>query len=267
LNMKPSGDAKNISMKIAVLFIVSGVLSLMFSILYESQVQAFLGLGLIFWGALFSLSSPVRYVQGNILLSTALSEYSTIDRILRQIKATGTSYHLPPYPQNVYLPEHLKGLKDLVVFVSSRKDNELPLIDDIAKAKFMVQNSMGVLLTPPGLGLLNLIEKSLNREFSNKNLNEVCGALPELILGQMSLAKEMEIKLDKNRVYLKILDSVYKGLYDNHKNIMSVTYLGCPIVSAIACAFAKATGKPVSLEKLQASPDGFSVEVWYRINI
>ena len=53
MNPKSSGDGKAISTRIAVLLLVPGALSLMFSILYESQVPAFVGLGLVFWGALF----------------------------------------------------------------------------------------------------------------------------------------------------------------------------------------------------------------------
>src|SRR3989304_6704819 len=108
-----------VSSKIGVVFLISGISSLIFSIYSESQILALIGLGLTFWGVLFFLLTSVRYVEGSLLNSTAVASYSTIDRIIKDFKYTGKGYYIPPYPRDVYLPEHLKGLKDTVVFISA----------------------------------------------------------------------------------------------------------------------------------------------------
>jgi hypothetical protein len=96
-------------------------------------------------------------------------------------------------------------------------------------------------------------------------LSELCESLPQLIFGNFQLAKEAEMKLNGNDVYLRVFDSIYKNLYIAEENLSSVHLLGCPLVSAVACAIAKNTGKIVTIQKDSVSPDGEIIEVWYSI--
>ena len=73
------------------------------------------------------------------------------------------------------------------------------------------------------------------------------------------------MELREGQVYLKTFDSLYKNLYGRENNLKSISLLGCPIVSAVACALAKASGKVVTIQKQKVSPDGSEIEVWYRI--
>jgi len=222
-------------------------------------------MGLTFWGALFLLIRPMRYVEGSLLDSTTTSLYSTIDRIIKNFGYKGDGYYIPPYPKDVYLPDHLKGLKDTVVFVSAENDSNMPSIEELAEGKFLIENPKGVLVIPPGSGLLSQIEKELKIDFAKTQLNELCEIMPRFILENFSLAKEMEMELGEGQVYLKTFDSLYKNLYSAENNLKSISLLGCPIVSAVACAIAKASGKTVTIQKQKVSPDGLAIEVWYRI--
>jgi hypothetical protein len=140
--------AKSIpSGKVGLAFIIPGALALAFSILNNSNTLAFIGLGLTLWGALFFFVRPVRYVQSSLLDSTALSTYTTIDRIIRDLKFKGKSYYIPPYPREVYLPEYLKGLKETVVFISADTGG-MPSIEELAKSKFLLENPNGVCVAP-----------------------------------------------------------------------------------------------------------------------
>jgi hypothetical protein len=249
--------------KIGIVFMVPGVLSLVFSIFYNSQVLAFIGLGLTFWGALFLFVRPVGYVKSSLLDSAAISSYSTIDRIVKELKYKGKSYYVPPYPKEVYLPEHLKGLKEMVVFISADSGADMPSIEEMAKGSFLLQNPKGICVAPPGSGLLTQFEKELRAGITKLELSELCESLPQLILENFQLAKEIEMKTEENQVHLKIFDSIYKNLY-GVEGTLSVHFLGCPLVSAIACSIAKTTGKIVTIHKDRISPDGQTIEVWYR---
>ena len=253
------------SSKIGVIFLISGILSLVFSINSESQIIAFIGLGLTFWGALFILITPRKYVEGSLLDSAAISSYLTIDRIIKDLKYKGKGYYTPPYPKDVYLPEHLKGLKDMVVFVSAENEADMPSIQELAESKFLLQKPQGVLVTPPGLGLLTQIEKKVNVDFTKISLDELCEVMPRFILDDFSLAKEMEMTIEENQVNLKLSDSIYKNLYSGENNLKSIMLLGCPIVSAVACALAIASGKTVTIQKQNVLPDGSTIQVLYRI--
>ena len=254
-----------ISVKIGVAFLLPGVLSLILSIFFSSQILAFVGLGLTFWGALFLLIRPMRYVEGSLLGSTTTSLYSTIDRLIKDYGYKGDGYYIPPYPKDVYLPDHLKGLKDTVIFVSATNDTNMPSIEQLAEGKFLLENPKGALVIPPGSGLLSQIEKASNIDFAKTQLNELCEILPRFILENFGLAKEMEMAPGDGQVYLKTLDSLYKNLYSRESNLKSIGLIGCPLVSAVACAIAKASGKAVTIQKQKVSPDGSEIEVWYRI--
>jgi len=61
-------------------------------------------------------------------------------------------------------------------------------------------------------------------------------------------------------------NSVYKNLTKETANLSNLYFsLGCPVSSAIACALAKATGKPIVIENQQTSEDGKNMEIEYRI--
>jgi len=201
---------RSVSGKISVLFLISGALSLVFSIYAESQILALIGLGLVFWGALFVFLKPVNFVEGSLLYNSAVSTYLTIDRILDELIYKGKGYYIPPYPKDVYLPEYLKGLKALVAFLSAKKDSEMPSIEEIAKGSFMSKSQEGVLVTPPGSGILTQIEEKLNVDFTKMELTELCEVTPTFFMQDLNLAKEMAMELNENQVHLTIVDSIYK---------------------------------------------------------
>jgi hypothetical protein len=251
------------SNKIGLAFIIPGTLAIVFSILNDSNILAFIGLGLTFWGALFFFVKPVKYVKSNLLDSTAISTYTTIDRIVKDLKFKGKSYYIPPYPKEVYLPEYLKGLKETVVFISADTGG-MPSIDELAKSKFILENPNGICVAPPGLGLLTQLEKELRRDIAKFQLDELCESLPPLVVESLQLAKEMEMKIEDSQVCVKLIDSIYKNLYTAEVNLKSIHSLGCPLISAIACAIAKTSGKMVTIQKDNVAPDGQTIEVWYR---
>jgi len=151
----------------------------------------------------------------------------------------------------------------MVAFISTDSDSVTPSIEEIAKGKFLLENPKGICLSPPGVGLLARFEKQLKTEFTRLSLVELCESLSHLILEDFQLAKEIEMRPEEELVYLKVTDSVYKQLYAE-KGLRSVRLLGCPLVSAVACAIAKTTGKVVTIQKDKLSPDTETIEVWFR---
>jgi hypothetical protein len=115
------------------------------------------------------------------------------------------------------------------------------------------------------LGLLTQIEKEAKLDFSQISVREMCEVIPHFFLDEFSLAKEMELTLEENQINLKIFDSIYKNLYRRENNLKSIGILGCPIVSAIACSLAKASGKPVIIQKQNVTLDGSAIFAQYNI--
>jgi hypothetical protein len=244
--------------------LVVGAISLTGSVITTSTVLAFIGLGLVFWGALFLFARPVKFVKGIILNSTVIPSYATIDRMIKDLDYKGKPIYIPPYPKEAYLPEYLKGLKEMVVFIAAKDVVTMPTIDEMAKMQFLLINPKGVCVAPPGYGLLNLFEKELKVEFTQIDMDQLRDSLPTIIVSNLELAKEVEINPENGLIHVKMVDSVYKDLYLSEPSYKSIHLIGCPLASAIACALAKTTAKPVTIAKDDVSFDLKTIEVWYQ---
>ena len=283
LQAKLKKATKRPSGKIGVIFLVLGAISLILSmfnikellsqtpfapfvpsITGNTQTLAFVGLGLVLWGGLFILARPVSYVRSSLLEATAISLYATIDRIKKDLKYNSKSYYIPPFPKEVYIPEHLKGLKEMIVFISANDEDGLPAINEIAEGRFLLDEPKGMTLTPPGLGLVEYLEEELMINFTRMSLEDLCELLPKVIPEDLQLAKGMAMEVEGKLVHLNIVGSIYKSLcYE--KEIPSVHLLGSPLVSAIACAIAKTTGKPVTIQDTVINSDTETIDVTYQI--
>ena len=252
--------------KIGVALLIPGIISLALSIYSESSTLAFIGLGLTFWGALFFFARPVKYVRSILLDSTALTTYTTIDRILKDLKYTGKSYYIPPYPKDIYLPDHLKGLKEMIVFISANQGHTTPSIEEMAQEKFLLQDPKGLAIAPPGLGLLTLFKEELKTDLNALTQNELCDSLQKTILENFQLAKEIQIQPQNNIIHITITNSIYKDLYTKEQNLKSIHALGCPTISAITCAIAQNTGKMVTIQKTQTTLDSEIIQAWLQIH-
>ena len=252
------------SSRITVAFLITGIIALILSILYEAQSLALTGLGLVFFGALFSFVRPLRYVGGDLLNETSTSAYSTIDRIIKDFKYGGKAYYIPPIPETANLPTYLEGLRDIVVFIATDDKTSLPSVEDLSKGQFLIKKTKGILINPPGSGLIAYIEKQSQVDFTKMQYNELCDVLPRSIIENLNLGKSMELKCVENGFQLEMVDSLYANLYSEN-SLVSLKLLGDPIVSAVACAIAKASSKTITINKQLFSSKGLTLQVWYEI--
>jgi hypothetical protein len=216
------------------------------------------------WGALFYLVRPIAYVRGSLLSATATTFYQIIDRIIKDFNIKGKGIYVPPYPKEVYLPQHLKGLKETVIFLSQDAHQVAPSIEEMAIGKFVTRNPKGVILIPPGSSFLDQIEKLVRTGITKMNLEDLCTTLPQLILENFQLAKEIEMKTENNQIHLKTTDSIYKNLY-RQENLKSVQLLGDPLTSTVACTIARATGKQITIQNINISPDTQTIETTFQL--
>jgi hypothetical protein len=252
------------SSKIGFTLLIIGALVFVASFAATSTVLAFIGLGFTFWGALFLFAKPIKFVRSTLLDSTALSSYTTIDRILDDLNYKGKPTYIPPYPKEAYLPEYLKGLKQMVVFIPAKDTTAIPTIEEMAKKQFLVKNPKGICFMPPGFGLVSLFEKEMKADSTKIDLDGLYNSLSTVIVKNLELASNFEIAPEKELFHIKITDSVYKDLYSIERKLKSVSSVGCPLTSAVACALAKTTGKIVTITKSIVSPDLRTIETWYQ---
>ena len=157
----------------------------------------------------------------------------------------------------------MKGLKEAIVYISAGSES-MPPIEEIAKRKFLLENPRGICVSPPGLGLLDQIEREMGKDLTGIQLSDLNEGLPPIIVENLQLAKEMEMKIEGNQVSVSMLNPAYRSLYMS-EDLKSIRFLGCPLASAIACAIAKSTGKIVAIQKVDFSQEDQTVKVLYRI--
>jgi hypothetical protein len=265
MKYEPRKSEKLPSNKIGITLLIVGALLLVASVVTSSTILAFMGLGLTFWGALFLFVRSTKFVRIPILAATSLSFYSALDRITDDLNYKGKSIYIPPYPKDTYLPEHLAGLKEMLVFISAKDSATMPTIEEMAKKQFMVKNPEGICITPPGSALVNLFEKELRTDLTKIDQESFYDGLPTVIVNNLGLASNFEIKSEKELIHVKITDSVYNHLYSKNQNLKSIHSIGCPLTSAVTCALAITTGKPVTITKSKISPDLKTIEIWYQL--
>jgi hypothetical protein len=240
---------------ISWVLLASGVASLIVSIVYNSSILAFMGLGLTFWGALLLYLKTQEYAH-KLLDTSVLPSLHTLNQLIRELNYKGNPVYLPPnYFED---PEATK------IYISKQKEAGLPKPEEIQRneSRLFVKNSEGILLTPPGAELTKIFERTLETSFTKLDLKSLEQNLPKLFVEDLEIAENLEFQMKEDSVHLRITNSIYKDLA-NLPHVLDK--IGGPICSAIACAITKAAGKPVVIEKIETSEDGKTTDAKFRL--
>ena len=250
----------NLTKIISRLLLIVGALALTFSVIYTSSILAFIGLGLIFWGAILLYITPQEYVKTILLDTTTITLLTNIDKIITDGNYKGNAIYLPP--------KYLKDFESSKIYLTAEKTAKLPSPEQIQQKEEekILSNPNSILLMPPGAEILRLFEKTLGTSFTKVDLRHFENNLPKLFIEDLELAENIEIVAESNKVQVKMENTIYKTLFKELEKFSDiVNMIGCPISSAIACALAKATGKPITITKYQTSEDGHTISVEYRL--
>jgi len=242
---------------LGLLFIPYGAIAFILSVLFNSLILAYIGLGLTLWGSLLLFIRPTRYVKSSLLNSMTISPLTTIHQVIEALNHKGKGIYLPP--------QYLKAFKGGTIFVPYGKDLIIPPIEEVAQEKVFLKNPKGVCLTPPGLSLTNLYEDELGKDFASVNLEHLQNNLPKLFIEGLKIAENFEMDMEGDMIHARITGTFCGELCKEARKIPNICYLGCPLCSSIAIALTRATGKPVTIEKTNLSTDGKTVEAYYRI--
>jgi predicted transcriptional regulator/uncharacterized protein YuzE len=243
---------------IAYIMLAVGVVSLASSAFYASSILAFIGLGLAFWGALLLYITPTRYVKLDLLNAIAPSTLVNIEKMLTSSKLNGKGIYLPP--------KYLKDFESSLIFIPSKANQTLPKPEEIDEEKLYSENPEGLFITPPGLALSKLFEKELGTSFTKTDVNYIQNNLPKLLIEDMEIAENVEVEVKEDLITVEITKHIFSEICEEIRKLPKThETIGCILSSAIACALAKATGKPITIEKEELSEDGKTTKIQYRI--
>jgi len=243
---------------VAYYLLFLGASSLVFSTFWTSQILAFIGLGLAFWGALLLYARPVAYVPSELIGSTTISAIRTIDQIIGRLGYKGRSIYLPPMT--------LRDIKESRMFVPAKDEMTIPGTDALDRGAFVVDNPQGILLVPPGLGLVNLFEEKLGVRFAEVDLDYLKTNLPRLLVEHFRLLEDLELDETIDGVHVEMKGAAYASLCSRIKRETDVSNsFGCPLCSAMAIMLARTTHRAIVIEGEEVSSDEKSIVARYKM--
>jgi hypothetical protein len=87
-------------------------------------------------------------------------------------------------------------------------------------------------------------------------LSELQTQLPRLF-EILQITKNLSLTIQANTITVEIRNHVFKDLSEETKKLeKTYVIVGSPLASALACVFAKATGKPITIEKEETTQQG-----------
>jgi hypothetical protein len=263
---------------VGLTLLLLGLIALLLATVYAVSIPAFIGLGLTFWGIVLLYIETEEYTKTTILDATATSLMTTLNQTIQELDYKGKAVYLPPkYLNN---PEATKA------YLPKLTTGKLPPPEQTQKleAQASTPNAQGLLITPPGAELTKLFEKTLGTTFTRMNLDNLQQTLPKLLIEDLDLATDLEIQQTSStiskpvapeiaqvetkhdKIHVQITTSAYAETCKTAQQLSTIyANIGCPLTSAIACAIAKTTGKPTTIETQQISKDGRKTETDYRI--
>ena len=252
--LKPKAPNPAYSFLIAI-----GALALLVSMLFVSSILAFIGLGLLFLGGVFTLIRSDDYVQRILLDVSASSQQATLRHILQELEFKGDIIYLPP--------KYFRNFGTQKAYISEKKGVPLPKPEIIQSYghRFLIENPSGVLFTPPGDELAKLFEKILGVDFGKVDLQYLQQNLPSLFVEKLEIAQKFTFEVRNSNIHVRVEDSAYRAFgMESEYSPSHYSNLGSFLGSGLACVLAKTMGKPIVIEEEKNSQDFADVNITYR---
>jgi hypothetical protein len=260
---------------IGLTILLLGIASLLAAIIYSSSIPALIGLGLTFWGIILTYIQTEEYTKKTILDSTATTLLTTLNETLETLDYKGKATYLPPkYVNN---PESAK------IYIPKQETGTLPPPDTTQKLETEPsrKSTQGILITAPGAELAKLIETTLGTSFLRTELGDLQQRLPKTLIEDLEIVTAFELQILATKetekptehvqtlhheISVKFTTTIYKETCKQTTQLPAIyANIGCPLSSALAVAFAKVTGKPITIKTQQTSEDGQTNETVYLI--
>lgn len=225
-----------------------GIFLLILSFFYESFILAFIGIALIFWGALLFYIA-IEHVPIELLNAATIPAMQNIERILLNHDVVSKGIYLSP--------KYLSDYTACLVFVPLTPQKLIPKPEDINKNSLYSRENSGLLLTPPGLALSKIMEQKMGTQFTQVTIDYLVEIAPKLLIEKTQMVDKIEINKDGNLIKITVTNNIFNSICTN-MNELPLTHktLGCAFTSAIACALTKATGKLVTINKEEKDRSG-----------
>jgi hypothetical protein len=257
---KPTG-------KIGSILLFFGTILITLALISGSQIAAFIGISLIFWGGLFHFIKPTKYIKIQLLSSTTILTLVNLYKIISTLNYNGNGIHLP-------LTDLNKSQEKLFIPYKNGENN-ISENDFFIEGEIFQEQPKGVLITPTGSDLADFFEEELGIYFSKTDIETLQKKLPKLFTEGLEVAESFEINRNQNNIQIKISNSPYidmftKVLEDTENSFAPFLF---PFFSSIACILTRSSQKPIIMNNYTFSKNfrtldiDFQMQGEIRINI
>lgn len=225
---------------VTAILIVLGIIVTTISAFYISSFLAILGITLIFWGAILLYLTPTKQVPLELVMAAAEPSTQNIQRIIEQYRLSQQAIYLPP--------KNLQNVESSLIFIPNKPQTPLPQPEE-NNQQFTNTAHNGVFITPPGLALSKLFEQQIGTSFTQTDLSQIQEILPKLLIEDMEITETVEIETNQNTITISLTKNILNPTNQEQNQPSPNNQIGNLLSSAIACALAKATGKPITIKQ------------------
>jgi hypothetical protein len=237
--------------------LMTGVVMIVFSALNNSSFLAILGVSVAFWSMLLLFFTPTKHVFLDLLKASASASGSNIERSLIEFNLMEKGVYLPP--------QNLHNFESSLVFVPKSRQTPLPKADE-TNEKLFTENRTGLFFTPPGLALSNMFENEIGLSFRKISLPQMHSIIKKLLIN-LKFAEDVQVQIQERTITLELTGSIFNTLCYETRNSQPRTHaqIGCILASAFACAFAKASDKPITIQSDTLNSDTKTLIIEYHM--
>jgi hypothetical protein len=237
--------------------LITGVVMIVLSALNNSSFLAILGVSVAFWSMLLLFFTPTKQAFLSLLRASASASGTNIERSLIEFNFIEKGIYLPP--------QNLKEFESSLIFVPKKPGTALPKSDQTTD-KLFTKDKSGLFFTPPGLTLSIMFENELGLSFRKISLPQMQSMIKRLF-NNLKFAEDAQVRIQDKTITLEITGSIFNTLCRETRNSQPRTHeqVGCILASAFACAFAKASDKPITIQKDTLNPETKTLIIEYRM--
>ena len=222
----------------------SGIIILYFSISFNSSILSFVGLGLVFWGAILFYTRSDSYVNENLLFSSINHALSSFEELITELGYSGPGIYLPP--------KYLKDFDSSKLFISMSQNMILPSVDQTQSSdSIIIKKPQGLFLTPVGYDLSKLFEETIGVSFIQMDISDVEIYIRKLLVETLEIVQNVQVQVKDNIIHFKLEKSIFKNLGT--------------LSSALGCVLAKSSGKPIIIIEKTLDEDEKISDFYYQI--
>ncbi len=239
------------------LALITGSVMIVLSALNNLSFLAILGVSISFWSVLLLFFTPTKRAFLSLLKASVSANGSNIERSLMEFDLSEKGVYLPP--------QNLRDFESSLVFVPMKPGTDLPTSDETSD-KLLTGKKNGLFFTPPGLSLCSMFENELGSSFRKITLPQMQSLLKRMF-NKLKFAEDVHVRTEDKLITLEVTGSIFNTLCQETRNNQPRTHsqIGCILASAFACAFAKASDKPITIQEDTLNQDTRTLVIVYRM--